>query len=134
GGRDAEVKIREVHDPEPAELRRQPGQRDLELPQTHPAGLDQAPAEARADCGAETSQTSSRSSAGRGSTMWRLNLSSASSSPAATPTSWARWSTGILKARPVDASSFCCQASSERWQSGHGVTITSAPASIACST
>ena len=36
--------------------------------------------------------------------------------------------------RPVAASSFCCHASSERWQSGHGVTITSAPASIACST
>ena len=35
--------------------------------------------------------------------------------------------------RPVEASSFPCQASRERWQSGHGVTIASAPASIACS-
>ena len=35
--------------------------------------------------------------------------------------------------RPVVAFSFDCHASSERWQSGHGVTIASAPASIACS-
>ena len=34
---------------------------------------------------------------------------------------------------PVVAFSFDCHASSERWQSGHGVTIASAPASIACS-
>ena len=40
---------------------------------------------------------------------------------------------GMPNVLPVDASSFCCQASSERWQSGHGVTIASAPASIACS-
>ena len=31
------------------------------------------------------------------------------------------------------AFSFDCHASSDRWQSGHGVTIASAPASIACS-
>ena len=36
-------------------------------------------------------------------------------------------------ALPVAASSFCCQASSKRWQSGQGVTIASAPASIDCS-
>jgi hypothetical protein len=29
--------------------------------------------------------------------------------------------------------SFCCHASSDRWHSGHGVTIASAPASSACS-
>ena len=37
------------------------------------------------------------------------------------------------KSRPVVPSSFDCHASSERWQSGHGVTIASAPASFACS-
>src|SRR3954453_16946597 len=132
--RHAEVGGWEVRDPQAVQLGRQVRQLELELTEPHPPGFDQAPPEARCDRPAELSQTSSRSSAGRGSTMWRLNLSSASSSPAATPTSWARWSTGILKARPVEASSFCCQASSERWQSGHGVPITSAPASIACST
>ena len=48
-------------------------------------------------------QASSRSSAGRGSTMWRLNLSSESSRPAATPTSCARWRIGrrnVLPSRP----------------------------------
>ena len=35
----------------------------------------------------------------------------------------------MLKSRPVAFFSFDCQASSERWHSGHGVTIASAPAS-----
>ena len=35
-----------------------------------------------------------------------------------------------LEALLVWASSFDCHASRERWQSGHGVTIASAPASI----
>ncbi len=39
----------------------------------------------------------------------------------------------MSKSMPVCFSSFACQASSERWQSGHGVTIASAPASFACS-
>ena len=53
--------------------------------------------------------------------------------PAATPISCERCRIGIAKSRPVVAFSFDCHASSERWQSGHGVTIASAPASIACS-
>ena len=39
----------------------------------------------------------------------------------------------MLNSRPAFFSALACQASSERWQSGHGVTITSAPASAACS-
>ena len=66
-------------------------------------------------------------------TTWRLNLSSESAKPAATPISCDRWMIGMPSVRPVDFSSFDCQASSDRWQSGHGVTIASAPASIACS-
>src|SRR5581483_6561265 len=129
----AEVEVREVRDPEPVELLRQPRHLDLELAKPDPARLERAPAEGRARERADGLQTSRRASAGRGSTMWRLNFSSDSSRPAATPTSCARWRIGIANFRPVDASSFCCHASSERWQSGHGVTITSAPASIACS-
>ncbi len=116
----AEVEVREMGDPEAIELRRQPRQRDLELAQPHPAGFEQAPADARRDGRSDGSQASSRSSAGRGSTMWRLNFSSDSSSPAATPTSWARCRIGNWNFRPVDASSFDCHASSDRWQSGHG--------------
>src|SRR5213595_3566373 len=39
----------------------------------------------------------------------------------------------MWNSRPVAARSFDCHASSDRWQSGHGVTIASAPASVACS-
>ena len=62
-----------------------------------------------------------------------MNFSAESGSPAATPISCERCRIGIAKSRPVEAFSFDCHASSERWQSGHGVTIASAPASIACS-
>src|SRR6185503_6661432 len=96
----AEVEVREMRDAQPVELRRQLRHLELELSQARPACLEQAPThagtgEARAGERA-ASQTSRRSSAGRGSTMWRLNFSSASSRPAATPTSCARWSTGSL--------------------------------------
>src|SRR6476646_10262415 len=74
--RHAEVEVREMCDPQPVELRRQPRQLELQLLQPHPPGFEQAPAEAGRSRPAETSQTSSRSSADRGSTMWRLNLSS----------------------------------------------------------
>ncbi len=47
--------------------------------------------------------------------------------PAATPISCERWRIGIWKSLPVCFLSFDCHASSERWQSGHGVTIASAP-------
>ena len=70
---------------------------------------------------------------GLGPTMCRLNFSSDSLIPAATPTSCERWRIGSLKSRPVVGSSFDCHASSDRWHSGHGVTIASAPASSACS-
>ena len=77
-------------------------------------------------------RTASRST-GATETTWRLNFSSESVRPAATPTSCERCRIGIAKSLPVCFFSFDCQASSERWQSGHGVTIASAPASIACS-
>ena len=77
----------------------------------------------------EKGQIWSFSRTGCTETTCRLNFSSASATPAATPTSCERWRIGILKSRPVAAFSFDCQASSERWQSGHGVTIASAPAS-----
>jgi hypothetical protein len=36
-----------MRDSQPVELRRQPGQRHLELDEAHPPGLEQAPADAR---------------------------------------------------------------------------------------
>ncbi len=53
--------------------------------------------------------------------------------PGGDPTSCDRCRIGIWKSFPVAAFSFDCHASSERWQSGHGVTIAWAPASFACS-
>src|SRR5207244_4903451 len=96
---DAEVEVREVRDPEAVQLLRQPGQLDVEHTPPQPTGLEQAPPQTSTgqpgrNRRADAFQTSSRSSAGRGSTMWRLNFSSASSSPAATPTSCARWRIG----------------------------------------
>jgi len=63
----------------------------------------------------------------------RLNFSSDSWKPAASPISCERCRIGMPSRLPVAFSSFDCQASSERWQSGQGVTIASAPASRACS-
>src|SRR5262245_40724514 len=70
GRRNAEVEVREMHDPEAVELGRQPGELQLEHAPAQPAGFEQAPARTRPGEGGERSQTSSRSSAGRGSTMW----------------------------------------------------------------
>src|SRR5207248_1891948 len=47
--------------------------------------------------------------------------SSADDNPAATPISCERCRIGIWKSRPVVSFNFDCHASSERWQSGHGV-------------
>src|SRR5205823_11333899 len=125
--RNAEVEVGEMRDAEPVELRRQTRQLDLELAQAHPAGLEPPPGESAPEYGSgaapegchagtrpsvtqqmpprprtlRRAQTSNRSKAGLGSTMCRLNFSSDSSIPAATPTSWARWRIGRLKLRPV---------------------------------
>src|SRR5947207_3273603 len=140
------MEVREMEDPEAVELLRQARDRHFEPPKPHPTRLEPTPRERRRDAEPEPcpgssaevlrrarAQTSSFAKTGSTETTCRLNLSSDSSSPAATPTSCERWRIGIWKSRPVAAASFCCQASSERWQSGHGVTIASAPASFACS-
>jgi hypothetical protein len=54
------VEIREVHDPQTVELCGQARHLELELPQPRPSGLDQPPAERRADERAERSQISLR--------------------------------------------------------------------------
>ncbi len=59
-------------------------------------------------------QTLSFSITGSTETTCRLNLSSESVRPAATPTSCERWRIGIAKSLPVCFFSFDCQASSER--------------------
>ena len=71
--------------------------------------------------------SASFSSTGSIETTCRLKRSSESDRPAATPISCERCRIGIWKSFPVCFLSFDCQASSERWQSGHGVTIASAP-------
>src|SRR4051794_21271406 len=131
----SEMEVREVRDAQAVELRRQARQLELSDPQAHPAGLERPicsddrrerdePSEPE-----QKGQIWSFSMTGSTETTCRLNFSSDSSSPAATPTSCERWRIGILKSRPVAFFSFDCHASSERWQSGHGVTIASAPAS-----
>ena len=131
----AEVEVREVRDAQPVELRRQAGQHDLAHAQPHPPRLEpsiRSDDRRQRDEPREPEQKGqiwSFSMTGSTETTWRLNFSSDSSSPAATPTSCDRWRIGILKSRPVAFFSFDCHASSERWQSGHGVTIASAPAS-----
>ncbi len=134
--RHAEVEVGEMRDAQAVELGRQAVDRQLERPQPHPARFERAVHDderREREDDPEKGQIWSFSMTGFTETTCRLNFSSASSTPAATPTSCERWRIGILKSRPVAAFSFDCQASSERWQSGHGVTIASAPASYACS-
>src|SRR4051812_46198644 len=135
--RQAEMKVRQMRDSDAVELCRQPLQGDVERPEPHPARFEPPPPEPGAGDGTgkrgAALQTSSFSSTGATETTCRLNFSSESGSPAATPTSCERWRIGIWKSLPVAALSFDCHASSERWQRGHGVTIVSAPASFACS-
>src|SRR5262249_60984610 len=123
--------------PQADKLYRQTGQRHVHRTQPHPPALEPAPAEPGARDGAGKStgplQTSSFSSTGSTDTTCRLNFSSESATPAATPTSCDRCRIGIWKSFPVWAFSFDCHASSDRWHSGHGVTNASAPASLACS-
>src|SRR4051794_31618257 len=129
------MQIREVQD---ADRRGESGNRYVDPPPLHPLRLEEPPRRERDERGGDNPEpgrygVSSFWSTGSTDTTWRLNLSSEASSPAATPISCERCRIGMLNARPVCASSFCCQASSDRWQSGQGVTIASAPASIACS-
>ena len=78
-------------------------------------------------------QTESFSVTGVTETTWRLNFSSESVEPGRDADQLGEVEDRHVEVRPVAFSSFGCHASSERWQSGHGVTIASAPASIACS-
>src|SRR6516165_8043607 len=115
------MEVGEVGDPEPVQLVWQLRHRQLEHAQPNPARLERAPAQSREHSGtrgdglpATGPQTSIFSSIGFTDTTCRLNLSSDSWSPAATPTSCERWRIGILKSRPVSALSFDCHASSDR--------------------
>ena len=67
--RNAEVEVGQVRDAEPVQLRGQARHLDLELAQPRPRRLGETPRETGAGEGAERSQTSRRSRAGRGSTM-----------------------------------------------------------------
>jgi hypothetical protein len=88
------VEVRQVGDPQSVELGREPRNGQVEDPQPDPPRLERAPAEPRererAGGGAELAlrgQASIFSSIGCTETTCRLNLSSDSCSPAATPTS-----------------------------------------------
>jgi hypothetical protein len=84
------MKVRQVRDAHARELARKAGQRNVDLAEPHPTGFVPAPSNAGAgEAGkrGESLQTSSFSSTGVTGTTWRLNFSSESSSPAATPTS-----------------------------------------------
>ena len=104
-----EVEVRQVRDPQPVQLGRQVRQLDLELraaapspprtSPTRPRPQRRAASAARAD-GARSDLRASRAPAWTETTC-RLNFSSDSSSPAATPTSCERWRIGISKSRPV---------------------------------
>src|SRR5205809_234953 len=63
---------------------------------------------------------------------WRWNLSSELSRPAARPISWLMCSVGMSNLVPACFDALSCHASSDRWHSGHGVTMQSAPRSFAC--
>ena len=90
-----------MRNPETVELGREPGQLELELAQPDPAGFEPAIGDrqgrercsAREDAGAR--QIWSFSRIGLTETTWRLNFSSDSSNPAATPTSCDRCRIGI---------------------------------------
>ena len=135
--RNTEVQIGEVRDTKAVELGRQTRELDVDHLSPQPAGLEPRPPGYPRDRGGQQQedpgQTDSFSVTGATETTWRLNFSSELSSPAATPTSCERWRIGIWKSFPVCFCSFDCHASRERWQSGQGVTIASAPASFACS-
>jgi len=99
------VEVREVRDPKALELSRQPCDRERELAQPHPpcfvpaprepAGRDAGETRAGGDESGTEAQTLSFSTTGFIETTWRLNFSSDSSSPAATPISCARWMIGM---------------------------------------
>src|SRR5262249_27074198 len=135
--RDAEMQVGEMRDAKPVERRRNARELDLDDSPSEPSCLEPRPRRDRRgrddNDDDEPDQTESFSVTGATDTTWRLNLSSDESMPAATPTSCERCRIGIWKSLPVCFRSLDCHASSERWQSGHGVTIASAPASLACS-
>jgi type II secretory pathway pseudopilin PulG len=99
---DAEVEVREVGDADTVELGREPGHVQVELPQPHPARFEPSvPGDRGGEaCGtgcqrSERSQIWSFSITGLTDTTCRLNFSSDSSSPAATPTSCERCRIGM---------------------------------------
>src|SRR5262245_56625184 len=124
-------------DANPIELCGHAVEPNLDDPPSQPSRLEPRPTGHRRPRGQHDDespdQTDSFSVTGSTETTWRLNFSSDASSPAATPTSCERCRIGIWKSFPVCWRSLDYQASSERWQSGQGVTIASAPASFACS-
>src|SRR5579862_995933 len=99
------MEVGEMRDPEAVELGREARHPQLERAKARPRRFEETPREPAPDEPSDRSkavvQTSSFSSAGRGSTTCRLNFSSESASPAATPTSCARCNTGRLNVRPV---------------------------------
>ena len=104
-----------MRDAQPGELGGEPGQRHRQLGQPNPGGLVQPPGDAggrdsggrgKARADAFARQTESCSTTGSTGTTCRLNFSSDSVSPAATPTSCERWMIGRPNVRPVEASSF----------------------------
>src|SRR5207247_1309472 len=103
----------------------QPRERNGEHAEADPARLEVPPRKPGCSRADEWPQTLNRSTTSVTGTTWRLNFSSEAGMPAATPISCERWRIGIWNFRPVDASSFDCHASSDRWQSGQGVTIAS---------
>jgi hypothetical protein len=119
-GGQTQVEVGEMRQAQPVQLRREAREANLPRLQPNPTSLEPTPGGQA--CGSErggarndrSDQTSSFSSIGVTGTTWRLNLSSESSRPAATPISCERCRIGIWNLRPVEASSFCCQASSER--------------------
>ena len=95
-----QVQIREMEDAQPVEAGREAGQRDVERAPLEPLRFVEPPASGgerpEAEAGAPSRYGASIfASMGSTETTCRLNLSSESSIPAATPTSCDRWRIGI---------------------------------------
>ncbi len=96
------MKIGEMRDPQPVELWRQPRNDDVENAKPYPARFEPSPSRARArerkqgrDDDRGGGQISSFSRTDLTETTWRLNFSSDSCRPAATPTSCERCRIGM---------------------------------------
>jgi hypothetical protein len=96
------MEVGQVGDTQAVQLGRQAGDREVADAEPDPAGLEPAPPrtdrQESDEAGADERrprQIWSFSRIGLTDTTWRLNFSSASSSPAATPTSCDRWRIGM---------------------------------------